>query len=70
MMPIIAKAQDAVTVKIFSSICKVSDCVDHNIALIEDLSKNRTPMRETAGKSVEAVACKVRGAVRGTASNQ
>lgn len=43
--------QDAVTVKIFSSICKVSDCVDHNIALIEDLNKNRTPMPETAGKS-------------------
>lgn len=42
-------SQDAVTVKIFSSICKVSDCVDHNVALIEDLEKNRTPMPETAG---------------------
>jgi hypothetical protein len=45
----VLEPQDAVTVRIFSSICKVSDCVDRNIALIEDLNKNRTPMPETAG---------------------
>jgi hypothetical protein len=44
------KVQDAVTVKIFSSICKVSDCVDYNVALIEDLDKNRMPMPNTSGK--------------------
>ena len=36
--------------KIFSSICKVSDCVDYNVALIEDLDKNRMPMPDTSGK--------------------
>lgn len=36
--------------KIFSSICKVSDCVDYNVSLIEDLDKNRMPMPNTSGK--------------------
>lgn len=37
--------------KIFSCICKVSDCVDFNISIIEDLNKNRMPMPETAGET-------------------
>lgn len=37
---------DPVTVKTVSSIMRVSDLLaDHNIALLEDLNKNREPMQ-------------------------
>lgn len=41
---------DLVTVKTVSSIMRVSDLLaDHNIALLEDLNKNREPMQGTVG---------------------
>ena len=41
---------DETTVKVLSSVMRMSDLMnDHNIAVVEDLNKNRQPMRDIPG---------------------
>jgi hypothetical protein len=41
---------DETTVKVLSSVMRMSDLMnDHNVAVVEDLNKNRQPMRDIPG---------------------